>query len=102
MKYALVNRFPALASRDFVLFLVGQFISVIGTWMQTTAFNLGRVLGPALAAPLLVLGGEGTVFLANGISFVFVIAGLLLARTSYQIPREALGEKSMRTDSAKG
>src|SRR3970282_1501710 len=31
------QRFPALASRDFVLFLVGQFISVIGTWMQNTA-----------------------------------------------------------------
>src|SRR5512147_75494 len=33
----MVQRFPALASRDFILFLVGQFISVIGTWMQNTA-----------------------------------------------------------------
>src|SRR5512133_1168666 len=33
----IVGRFPALASRDYVLFLVGQFISVIGTWMQNTA-----------------------------------------------------------------
>ena len=31
------RRFPALASPDFVLFLVGQFISVTGTWMQNTA-----------------------------------------------------------------
>src|SRR5512132_1514873 len=30
-------RYPALASRDYVLFLVGQLISVIGTWMQATA-----------------------------------------------------------------
>jgi MFS family permease len=34
---SIVRRFPALASRDFTIFLVGQFISVIGTWMQNTA-----------------------------------------------------------------
>src|SRR5512134_1855680 len=34
---AIARRFPALTSRDFVLFLVGQFVSVIGTWMQNTA-----------------------------------------------------------------
>ncbi|MEP6894577.1 MAG: MFS transporter, partial [Chloroflexota bacterium] len=33
----ILHRFPALASRDFVLFLIGQLISVIGTWMQATA-----------------------------------------------------------------
>ena len=32
-----VGRFPALASRDYDLFLIGQFLSVIGTWMQNTA-----------------------------------------------------------------
>lgn len=32
----LFERFPALASRDFFIFLVGQFISLIGTWMQAT------------------------------------------------------------------
>ena len=30
-------RFPALASRDYVLFVSGQLVSVIGTWMQATA-----------------------------------------------------------------
>src|SRR5512142_3320556 len=34
---ATIQRFPALASRDFVLFLIGQLISFIGTWMQNTA-----------------------------------------------------------------
>jgi len=29
--------FPALASRDYVLFVTGQLISLIGTWMQSTA-----------------------------------------------------------------
>src|SRR5512144_470122 len=30
-------RYPALASRDYVLFIIGQLISVVGTWMQATA-----------------------------------------------------------------
>jgi MFS family permease len=30
------DRFPALASRDFLIFWAGHFISVIGTWMQNT------------------------------------------------------------------
>ena len=208
IKSALANRFPALSSRDFQLFLAGQFLSVIGTWMQntaqpylayrisgrpldlgligfaatlptlllalpagvlverwdkrwtvivlqsvmgvlafilaaltlmghiqiwhitliaflfgaasaveitarqamlielsgrealpsaialqTTAFNLGRVLGPMLAAPIMVKSGEGTVFLLNGISFIFVIIGLLIARTRYQVPRVAETEE---------
>lgn len=208
---AITRRFPALASRDFVLFLVGQFISVIGTWMQntaqsylayrisgrpldlgligfastlptlllalpagvlverwdkrrtviifqsimslqafglaaltftgqiqiwhitvlalifgtasaveitarqamlielagrealpsaialqTTAFNVGRVLGPLTASWLLTsTGTEGSVFLANGISFIFVIAGLAIAQTRYKVPREADVKKSL-------
>jgi MFS family permease len=63
--------------------------------LQTTAFNLGRILGPTLAAPLLAVGGEGTVFLANGVSFLFVIGGLVLARTPYQVPRVTVPFKQM-------
>ncbi len=33
----LLHRLPALASRDFLIFWVGQFISLIGTWVQNTA-----------------------------------------------------------------
>ncbi len=218
LKNWLINHFPALASRDFVLFLIGQFVSVIGTWMQatalpylayrisgrpldlgligfsntlptllfalpagvlverwdkrktvilfqaimsiqafglaylaytgqiqiwhiitlaffygsavsvevtarqamlielagrealpsaialqTTAFNLGRVLGPLSAAGLISLtGSEGTVFLANGISFVFVIVGLFFARTSFKVEGEAAKSQGMGNDFKEG
>lgn len=68
--------------------------------LQTTAFNLGRILGPSLAAPLLVRGGEATVFLVNGFSFLFVIGGLLVARTPYQVPRVAINWKNIFDDLA--
>ena len=217
-KSMLVQRFPALASRDYVLFVIGQLISVIGTWMQatalpylayrisgrpldlgiigfsntlptllfalpagvlvehwdkrktvilfqaimsiqafglaylaytgriqiwhivflaffygsavavevtarqamlielagrealssaialqTTAFNLGRVLGPLCAAWLIsASGNEGTVFLANGISFVFVIIGLFMARTRFKVEKEVVKDRDMRGEFKEG
>lgn len=212
------RRFPALASRDFAIFLVGQFISVIGTWMQntaqpylayrisgrpldlgligfastlptlvlalpagvlverwdkrktviifqaimalqafalaaltysgqiqiwhigvlalifgaasaveitarqamlielsgreglpsaialqTTVFNIGRVLGPLTASWLLTSSGtEGSVFLTNAVSYLFVIGGLLIIRTRYKVPREASGAKSLGMEFREG
>jgi predicted MFS family arabinose efflux permease len=56
-----------------------------------------------LAAWLLTFTGtEASVFLANGVSFLFVIGGLLLARTRYVIPREADGRKSIRDEFSEG
>ena len=44
------DRFPALASRDFLIFWVGQFISLIGTWMQNTTqpYLAYRITGSSL------------------------------------------------------
>lgn len=218
IRLSISQRFPALASRDYVLFLIGQFVSVIGTWMQntaqpylayrisgrpldlgligfaatlptlllalpagvlverwdkrrtviifqsimslqafglaaltfagqiqiwhiavlalifgtasaveitarqamlielagrealpsaialqTTAFNVGRVLGPVAASWLLTsTGTEGTVFLANGISFVFVIVGLFIAQTRYKVPREFEVQKGLALEFGEG
>jgi MFS family permease len=217
LKSRLTNRFPALDSRDFNIFLVGQFVSIIGTWMQataqpylayrisgrpfdlgligfasslptlllalpagvlvehldkrkaviffqsvmavlafilaaltfsgaiqiwhiaviaflfgtasaveitarqamlielsgrealssaialqTTAFNLGRVLGPTLAAPFMASGTEGAAFLLNGFSFLFVIAGLMVARTRYPVAREHMVQMGLRAEFGEG
>jgi MFS family permease len=51
--------------------------------LNALAFNLARVIGPVLAAPLLALiasGGEGWAFFANGVSYLVVIIGLLAMR----------------------
>jgi MFS family permease len=60
------DRFPALRSRDFSIFWVGQFLSLIGTWMQSTTlpylayrlsgkpFDLG-LIGFAATLPTLII-----------------------------------------------
>ncbi len=72
IKDSLVTRFPALSSRDFAIFWVGQFISLIGTWMQSTTqpylayrisgqpFDLG-LIGFAATLPTLFLALPGGV-----------------------------------------
>lgn len=71
--------------------------------LQTTAFNVGRVIGPMIAAWLLTsTGTEGNVFLANGVSFLFVIAGLLIARTQYKIPYEPEKRKNWGSEFIEG
>ncbi len=55
--------------------------------LQATIFNAARVLGPVIAAPFLVFireNGEGWAFLANGISYLFVVIGLFFVNTPYK------------------
>lgn len=71
--------------------------------LQTTAFNVGRVLGPLSAAWIIAAtGGEAGVFLVNGVSFVFVIAGLLLARTRYRIEHEVSTRRDLKGEFKEG
>lgn len=50
--------------------------------LNSTSFQTARLIGPALAGLLIALIGSGPVFLLNGMSFVAVIASLLLMRRS--------------------
>jgi MFS family permease len=49
--------------------------------LNSASFNLGRVIGPALAGLLIVLIGTGPVFFLNGASFLAVIFALTRMRS---------------------
>ena len=71
--------------------------------LQTTAFNLGRILGPLCAAWLIsVTQNEGSVFLTNGISFLFVIAGLFFARTGFKVDEASNPGRNLRGEFREG
>ena len=48
--------------------------------LNSAIFNGARAIGPALAGVAVAATGEAAAFLANGISFLFVIGSLLLMR----------------------
>jgi MFS family permease len=78
------------ARQSMLIELAGREALPSAIALQTTAFNSGRVLGPILAAWLIAASGtEGSVFLANGISFLFVIGSLFVARTRFKVQKEA-------------
>lgn len=77
------------ARQAMLIELVGKEALPSAIALQTTAFNVGRVIGPLVAAWIISLtGDEGAVFMANAISFVFVIGGLMLARTRYRVEQQ--------------
>lgn len=91
------------ARQSMLIELAGREALPSAIALQTTAFNTGRVLGPIIAAWLIsTTGSEGSVFLANGISFLFVIAGLFVARTRFKVQKEAREESNLRGEFKEG
>ena len=71
--------------------------------LQTTAMNLGRVIGPATSAVLLTqTNGAGKVFLMNGISYMFVIGGLLFVRNRQIVHRNAGEVHNLKQEFSEG
>jgi MFS family permease len=72
--------FPALGSRNFRLFFVGQFVSLIGTWAQTSALSwlVYRLTGDAKLLGLVAAASQAPIFLLA--SFGGVVADRMDAR----------------------
>jgi MFS family permease len=84
--------FEITARQAMIIELVGRESLPNALALQSTGFNLARILGPALAAPFMVLlgdRGEGWVFLANGISYFFVMIGLFFMHTPYKVQADS-------------
>jgi MFS family permease len=77
----------------FVSELVGPERLANAVALNSAMFNAARIVGPALAGILIILGGTGTCFAYNAVSYVAVIVGLLMMRTS-ELRRTALVAKA--------
>jgi MFS family permease len=55
-------------------------------------FNASRVVGPAIAGVLIAAFGVGVCFAINTVTFLAVLAGLLMMRTSELVPLTRVGE----------
>jgi MFS family permease len=59
--------------------------------LSTAQFNLGRVIGPALAGVVIAIGGYSWAFVLNAVSFGAVLAALTMVRVPKPEPGDDLG-----------
>jgi MFS family permease len=72
--------FDAPARQTFVSELVDEAHLSNAISLNSTSFNSGRMIGPAIAGLLIAAVGSGWVFLINGLSFIAVLVSLSLLR----------------------
>ncbi len=90
-----VNAYDVPVRQAFVVEMVGRDDLPNAIALNSSIFNTARILGPAIAGVLVALVGEGWCFVLNGISYLAVIAGLLLMK-------EAPQARGIRNSSALG
>jgi len=88
-----VTAFDAPARQTFVSELVGETDLSNAVALNSTSFNMARMIGPALAGILIAAVGSGWVFLLNAGSF----AAVLVSLSSLRIGELHLRNKTART-----
>ncbi|MGO8983642.1 MAG: MFS transporter [Terriglobales bacterium] len=81
-----VNAFDIPGRQSFLVDMVGKEDLMNAIALNSSMFNGARVIGPAIAGILVARIGEGWCFAANSISYIAVIAGLLLMHV-HSVPR---------------
>jgi len=71
-----VTAFDAPASQTFVSELVGEEDLSNAVGLNSTSFNLARMVGPAIAGVLLASVGTGWAFMVNALSYLAVLGAL--------------------------
>ncbi len=85
-----VNAFDIPARQSFLVEMVGRGDLMNAIALNSSMFNGARIVGPAVAGILVAKIGEGWCFFANGISYIAVIAGLLLMKVNPFRPAPAV------------
>ncbi|MGA8367865.1 MAG: MFS transporter [Candidatus Acidiferrales bacterium] len=86
-----VNAFDVPIRQAFLVQMTGKDDLPNAIALNSSIFNGARVVGPALAGFAIAWVGEGWCFFINGVSFLAVIAALLMMRIERAAPRPAEG-----------
>lgn len=82
----LTNAVDSPSRQAFVVEMVGRAELQSGIQLNSIMVSASRAIGPALAAIALALFGTAWCFMLNGLSFLAVIASLLIMNVPYAIP----------------
>ena len=86
--FGLVNAFDIPARQSFLPDLVGRGDLMYAIALNSMAFQLARVFGPALGGWTVAAWGEGICFAINAFSYLAVIGGLFLLRLPASEPQD--------------
>ena len=76
----IVGVFDMTGRQSFLVEMVGKEDLMNAIALNSTVYQSGRVIGPAIAGVMVARIGEGWCFMVNAASFLGVIAGLLMMR----------------------
>jgi len=85
--FGVANAFDAPARQAFVSDMVSLEDTSNAVALNSAAFNMARLVGPAVGGILIVLLGTGWVFVANAVTFLAMIVALTLIRVNELTPR---------------
>ena len=80
-----VNAADIPARQAFFQEMVGRADLINAIALNSSMFNSARIIGPAIAGILVAWIGEGWCFFANGVSYIAVIAGLLMMNVTPRV-----------------
>ena len=86
----LITGIDTPARQSFVVEMVGRRELTNAVAINSTIFNGGRILGPAIAGILISAVGTGWAFVANAASSLAVLAGLAMMRPAELFPAPPL------------
>ncbi|MEA2683493.1 MAG: hypothetical protein QOK05_1821 [Chloroflexota bacterium] len=87
-----VNMIDIPARQSFIFEMVGAEHLTNAITLNSVVMNGGRIIGPAVAGVLIATVGIAACFLVNAVSYIGVIAGLLMIR-----PRELIRGRPVRS-----
>lgn len=76
----IVNTIDMPARQSFIIEMVGKEDLMNAIALNSSIFNAARAVGPAIAGMLIGAAGTAVCFFVNGLSFLAVLAGLLLMK----------------------
>jgi MFS family permease len=75
-----INAFDIPARQAFLIDMVGREDLLNAIALNSSMFNGARIIGPAVAGMVVAAVGEGWCFMANSLSYIAVITGLLMMK----------------------
>jgi MFS family permease len=88
MFQGVINSFDMPARQSFVVEMIEDRADLANAIaLNSTMVNGARLIGPSIAGAVIALAGEGFCFLIDGLSYIAVIASLMLMRTRRSEPK---------------